>query len=147
MSMTLRGPYVRRLDHIVLWTTDPRASMDFYTRVVGLEPVRFVEFENNEAPFPSVRVCEDSIIDLLPVDNVASTESLTKVAGSAGHPVNHVCLALSKSEYDALDRRLQAEGVDTSARLNRTYGARGWAPQGYYFADPDGNVVEARYYE
>jgi len=46
-----------------------------------------------------------------------------------------------------LDRRLQAAGVDTSARLNRTYGARGWAPQGYYFCDPDGNVVEARYYE
>jgi hypothetical protein len=22
-----------------------------------------------------------------------------------------------------------------------------WAPHGYYFADPDGNVVEARYYE
>ncbi|HKI43672.1 MAG: VOC family protein [Mycobacterium sp.] len=138
---------MKRLDHIVLWTRDLRASMDFYTRVVGLEPVRFAEFENNEAPFPSVRVCEDSIIDLLPVDIVASTESLTKVAGSAGHPVNHVCLALSKSEYDALDRRLQAEGVDTSARLNRTYGARGLAPHGYYFADPDGNVVEARYYE
>ena len=51
------------------------------------------------------------------------------------------------TEYDALDRRLQAAGVDTSARLNRTYGARGWAPHGYYFCDPDGNVVEARYYE
>lgn len=121
--------------------------MDFYTHVVGLEPVRFAEFENDEAPFPSVRVSEDSIIDLLPTDRIASTESLTKVAGSAGHPVNHVCLALSKSEYDALDRRLQAAGVDTSARLNRTYGARGWAPQGYYFADPGGNVVEVRYYE
>ncbi len=143
----MNGGCVRRLDHIVLWTRDPRVSMDFYTRVVGLGPVRFGEFENNEVPFPSVRVCEDSIIDLLPVDNIADTEALTKVAGSAGHPVNHVCLALSKSEYDALDRRLQDEGVDTGARLNRTYGARGWAPQGYYFADPDGNVVEARYYE
>jgi glyoxylase I family protein len=136
-----------RLDHIVLWTSDPRVAMDFYSRVVGLEPVRFGEFEAGDAPFPSVRVCEDSIIDLLPVDNVASTEALTRIAGSAGHRVNHVCLALSKSEYDALDRRLQAEGVDTSARLDHTYGARGWAPQGYYFADPDGNVVEARYYE
>jgi len=136
-----------QLDHIVLWTGDPRVSMDFYSRVVGLEPVRFGEFEAGEAPFPSVRVCEDSIIDLLPVDNVAFTEALTQIAGSAGHRVNHVCLALSKSEYDALDRRLQAEGVDTSARLDHTYGARGWAPQGYYFADPDGNVVEARYYE
>jgi catechol 2,3-dioxygenase-like lactoylglutathione lyase family enzyme len=121
--------------------------MDFYSRVVGLAPVRFDEFEAGEAPFPSVRVCEDSIIDLSPIDEVGVTESLTKVEGSAGHPVNHVCLALSKPEYDALDRRLRAEGVDTSARLDRTYGARGWAPQGYYFADPDGNVVEARYYE
>jgi len=136
-----------RLDHIVLWTRNPRASMDFYSRVVGLTPVRFGEFEAGDAPFPSVRVCEDSIIDLLPLENVAATESLTRIEGSAGHPVNHVCLALSKSEYDALDRRLQAAGVHTSARLNRTYGARGWAPQAYYFADPDGNVVEARYYE
>jgi glyoxylase I family protein len=136
-----------RLDHIVLWTKDPRASMDFYSKVVGLAPVRFTEFEAGDAPFPSVRVCEDSIIDLLPMDNIGNTESLTRVEGSAGHPVNHVCLALSKSEYDALDRRLQEAGVDTSARLNRSYGARGWAPQGYYFADPDGNVVEARYYE
>lgn len=136
-----------RLDHVVLWTSNPRVAMDFYARVVGLEPVRFDEFEAGDAPFPSVRVCADSIIDLLPVDNVTSTESLTRVPGSAGHRVNHVCLALSKSEYDALDRRLQAEGVDTGARLDHSYGARGWAPQGYYFADPDGNVVEARYYE
>jgi glyoxylase I family protein len=136
-----------RLDHIVLWTKDLHRSMDFYTRVVGLAPVRFDEFEANKAPFPSVRVCEDSIIDLVPTDDAAGTESLTKATGSAGHPVNHVCLALSKSEYEALDRRLQTAGVDTSARLSPTYGARGWAPHGFYFADPDGNVVEARYYE
>jgi len=136
-----------RLDHVVLWTKNPRVSMDFYTRVVGLEPVRFAEFEAGDAPFPSVRICADSIIDLMPTDGVSATETLTRIEGSAGHPVNHVCLALSKAEYDALDRRLQDEGVDTSARLNRSFGARGWAPQGYYFADPDGNVVEARYYE
>jgi catechol 2,3-dioxygenase-like lactoylglutathione lyase family enzyme len=138
---------MRQLDHVVLWTKNPGISMDFYSRVVGLAPVRFADFQAGEAPFPSVRVSEDSMIDLLPMDSIGATESLTKVEGSAGHPVNHVCLALSKSEYDALDRRLQEEGVDTSARLDRTYGARGWAPQGYYFADPDGNVVEARYYE
>jgi glyoxylase I family protein len=136
-----------RLDHIVLWTRDPRAAMDFYSRVIGLAPVRFSEFGAGEAPFPSVRVCEESIIDLIPVANAASTESMSRVAGSAGHPVNHVCLAMSKAEYDALDQRLQAEGVDTSARLSPTFGARGWGPQGYYFADPDGNVLEARYYE
>lgn len=138
---------MRRLDHVVLWTKDPRAAMDFYTRLVGLEPVRFAEFEAGTAPFPSVRVSADSIIDLLPLDSAAATEALTRAEGSAGHPVNHVCLAMSKAEYDGLDGRLRAAGVDTSARLSPTFGARGWAPQGFYFADPDGNVVEARYYE
>ncbi|MDT5119092.1 MAG: glyoxylase family protein [Mycobacterium sp.] len=95
---------MRRLDHIVLWTTNPQASMDFYTKVIGLTPVRFDEFEAGQAPFPSVRVCEDSIIDLVPIADIGATESLTKVEGSAGHPVNHVCLALSESEYNALDR-------------------------------------------
>ena len=71
---------MKRLDHVVLWTKDPQASMDFYSRVVGLAPVRFGEFQAGEAPFPSVRVCDDSIIDLLPTAEVAGTESLTKVA-------------------------------------------------------------------
>jgi glyoxylase I family protein len=121
--------------------------MDFYSRVIGLAPVRFSEFEAGEAPFPSVRVCEDSIIDLMPREMAIGLGSFARVEGSAGHPVNHVCLAISKSEYDALDLRLQAEGVDTNARMTQTYGARGSAPQAFYFADPDGNVVEARYYE
>lgn len=136
-----------RLDHVVLWTKNPARAMDFYTRVVGLAPVRYEEFQAGEAPFPSVRVSDDAIIDLLPADGAPGTEAMTKVEGSAGHPVNHVCLAMTKDEYDELDRRLQAEGVDTSARLNHSFGARGWAPQGYYFADPDGNVIEARFYE
>ena len=128
------------MDHVVLWTRDPRAAVDFYTRVVGLAPVRVSEFEAGEAPFPSVRVCADSLIDLMPLE-------MAKDKDSAGHPVNHVCLALSRAEYDALDARLQAAGVDTSMRRNHNFGARGWAPQAFYFSDLDGNVVEARYYE
>jgi catechol 2,3-dioxygenase-like lactoylglutathione lyase family enzyme len=127
-----------RLDHIVLWTKDPRAAIDFYSTVVGLTALRYDEFEAGEAPFPSVRVSEDSIIDLMPVE---------LAQGGNDHPVNHVCLALSRSEYDALDRRLHAAGVEISLRLTHSYGARGWAPETYYFADPDGNVIEARYYD
>lgn len=122
-------------------------ALDFYSRVVGLTPVRSGEFEAGEAPFPSVRVSEDTIIDLMPLQMADGLGSVAGAEGSAGHPVNHVCLAVSKPEYDALDRRLQAEGVETSARMNHTFGARGWAPHAYYFADPDGNVVEARYYD
>ncbi len=127
-----------RLDHVGLWTQDPRAAVDFYTTVVGLAPVRLGEFEAGEAPFPSVRICEDSLIDLVPHE---------MARGGAGHPVNHVCLALSRAEYDALDTRLKAAGVDTGARRDHNFGAQGWAPQAFYFADPDGNVIEARYYD
>ena len=87
-----------------------------------------------------MRVCEDSIIDLMPLEMASGIGPLAKFESSAGLAVR------IQSEYQALDRRLQAAGVDTSARLTRTYGARGWAPHAYYFADPDGNVVEARYY-
>jgi catechol 2,3-dioxygenase-like lactoylglutathione lyase family enzyme len=136
-----------RMDHVVLWTKDARAAVDFYSRVVGLTPVRVAEFEAGEAPFPSVRVCEESIIDLMPMEMADGLGAFAKVEGGAGNRINHLCLALSKAEFDALDRRLQAEGVDTGARMNRTFGARGWAPEAFYFPDPDGNVVEARYYE
>jgi glyoxylase I family protein len=136
-----------RLDHIVLLTKDPQAAIDFYSRVVGLTPLRASEFETGEAPFPSVRVCEDSIIDLMPIEMAAGLGASAKAEGSAGNPVNHVCLALTKAEFEALERRLQAQGVNTGVRMNRTYGARGWAPEAFYFADPDGNVIEARYYE
>lgn len=136
------------LDHVVMWVADPLASIDFYTHVIGLESVRAEEFRNGEAPFPSVRVSPESIIDLSPLDAADRTDSQTKTTGSAGHPVNHVCLAMSHAEFTALDARLSEAGVDTSARMDRrTFGARGWAPTAFYFHDPDGNVIEARYYE
>jgi catechol 2,3-dioxygenase-like lactoylglutathione lyase family enzyme len=136
-----------RMDHVVLWTKDVRAAVDFYSRVVGLTPLRLKEFEAGEAPFPSVRVCEESIIDLMPMKMAHGGGTFSNGEGGAGNRINHLCLALSKAEFDALDRRLRAEGVDTGARRNSSFGARGWAPEAFYFADPDGNVLEARYYE
>jgi catechol 2,3-dioxygenase-like lactoylglutathione lyase family enzyme len=44
------------IDHVVLWVDDASRSLDFYTRVVGLESVRAEEFASGAAPFPSVRV-------------------------------------------------------------------------------------------
>jgi glyoxylase I family protein len=142
-----RGGLTMRMDHVVLWTKDPRAAIDFYSRVVGLAPVRFSEFEAGEAPFPSVRVCEESIIDLMPMEMADGVGAFAKAKASAGNPVNHVCLALSKAEFEALDQRLRAEGVDTGSRMNRSFGAQGWAPEAFYFSDLDSNVIEARYYE
>ena len=62
-------------------------------------------------------------------------------AGSAGNKVNHVCFAMTKDEYDAVLARVQVPRP-----MKNNFGAQGVAPESFYFADPDGNVLEARYY-
>ncbi|HET9896130.1 MAG TPA: VOC family protein [Streptosporangiaceae bacterium] len=135
-----------RIDHIVLWVEDPARSLDFYEQVIGLEPVRRDEFAAGRAPFPSVRVAADSLIDLMARMAAPAVSQGTKAEGTAGHPVNHLCLAMSAAEYQALKIRLHRAGVDTSAGMQQTFGARGIAPHAFYFRDPDDNVIEARYY-
>jgi catechol 2,3-dioxygenase-like lactoylglutathione lyase family enzyme len=136
-----------RLDHIVLWVADPLASVEFYRRVVGLEPMRADEFAGGKAPFPSVRVCDDTIIDLMATKAAPMLDALPGAQGSAGNKLNHICLAMSKAEYDALRGRLDAEGIAVPVTMKHSFGAQGHAPEAIYFGDPDGNVIEARWYE
>ncbi len=136
-----------RLDHIVLWVRDPIASAGFYEQSVGLEPVRLTDFAAGEAPFPSVRVNEETILDLMPA---AMAERMTMLPGaveSSGHPVNHVCLSLPADRFDALRRRLEERSVPVTELSHDSFGARGLATRSFYFRDPDGNVFEARHYD
>ncbi|NUO47595.1 MAG: VOC family protein [Polyangiaceae bacterium] len=139
------------LDHVVIWVDDPMRSLTFYEQVVGLEPLRVEEFKTKKAAFPSVRLSPRSVIDLAPRAMAGVVNGLARKAGiekdAAGHPANHLCLAMSRDEFVALRSRLQAAGIDTSFTLNDSFGARGKAPETFYFPDPDGNVLEARYYE
>jgi hypothetical protein len=48
---------------------------------------------------------------------------------------------------DDLARRLEAYGTRTGRHMEQQYGARGIAPRAFYFKGPDGNVLEARYYD
>lgn len=135
------------LDHVVLWTDDPVKSAEFYERVLGLSPVRLDEFRAGQAPFPSIRVSAHSIIDLMARAAAPVVDAMAGAEASAGHRVNHVCLAMSRSDYEDLRARLDANGVATSTPMQQSFGAQGLAPQAVYFRDPDGNVIEARYYE
>lgn len=109
-------PQMPQLDHIVLWVEDPLRSVEFYTRVVGLAAERVVEFRENTAPFPSVRLDEHTLFDLMPLAMAPRLNALPGAAGSAGN------------------------------RMRDSFGARGQAPEAFYFGDPDGNVLEARWY-
>lgn len=134
------------VDHVVFWTDDPLRAADFYERVVGLTPVRHEEFRAGTAPFVSVRVSPSAIIDLMARAAAPIVDAMAGAAGSAGHPVNHVCLAMPEADYHALRGRLEANGVALSPVMEQSFGAQGLARQAFYFRDLDGNVVEARYY-
>ncbi|WP_189312757.1 VOC family protein [Streptomyces brasiliensis] len=135
-----------RLDHVVLWVSDPVAAAGFYEKAVGLEPLRVAEFTAGKVSFPSVRVNEETILDLAPRTMAERMRMLPGSAESAGHPVNHVCLSLSSGDFDALRARLQEGDVPVSHIAHDSYGARGNATRSFYFRDPDGNVFEARHY-
>ncbi|MEU5592056.1 VOC family protein [Streptomyces sp. NPDC020298] len=136
-----------RLDHVVLWVSDPAAAADFYEKAVGLEPLRVAEFTAGKVSFPSVRVNEETILDLAPRTLAERMKMLPGSADSAGHPVNHVCLSLPSDAFDALRARLEERAVPVSKIAHDSYGARGKARRSFYFRDPDGNVFEARHYE
>ncbi|SEG73851.1 Catechol 2,3-dioxygenase [Nonomuraea solani] len=136
-----------RLDHLVCWVSDQLAALRFYEEVVGLPGVRAAEFRDGEAPFPSVRVSPESIIDLMAYEATRGVDEGTGVGGSAGHPINHFCLAVSREDFDALKVRLKEHGVRVSGTGANSFGAQGIAPETIYFADLDGNVLEVRYYD
>ncbi|WP_198653591.1 VOC family protein [Actinocorallia populi] len=132
------------LDHIVLWVADPIRSAEFYATVLELTPLRLQEFRDGTAPFPSVRVSAGTIIDLAPLPLAAGLNAAGE--GTAGHPVNHLCLNLDHDGYLALKDRLAAHGIPVPLTMKDSFGARGHAPETLYFTDPDRNVIEARYY-
>ncbi|MGP3963330.1 VOC family protein [Nonomuraea sp. 3N208] len=136
-----------RLDHLVCWVADQLASLRFYEQVVGLPGVRADEFREGKAAFPSVRVSPGTILDLMAYESANGVDEGTGVTGSAGHPINHFCLAVSREDFDALKVRLKQHDVEIRGSGTNSFGAQGIAPETIYFPDPDGNVLEVRYYE
>src|SRR5262249_32761882 len=53
-------------DHVVLAVSDVERSLSWYMDVLGLTGVRVEEWRRREVPFPSVRVSQETIIDLIP---------------------------------------------------------------------------------
>jgi catechol 2,3-dioxygenase-like lactoylglutathione lyase family enzyme len=121
---------VTGLDHIVLNVADVERSLDFYLDELGLEPVRVEEWRRQEIFFPSARVDAGTIIDLLATPRT-------------GQNADHFCLVVRPTDFDALKASGRFDVVDGP---DRRFGARGDGTS-LYIRDPDGNVIELRYYE
>jgi catechol 2,3-dioxygenase-like lactoylglutathione lyase family enzyme len=120
---------VRELDHIVLNVTDVEQSLAWYTGELGLEPIHVEEWRSGERFFPSVRVDEGTIIDLIGLPRL-------------GENLDHFCLVVEPMDFDALKASGRFEVADGPAIR---YGARGDGTS-LYIRDPDHNLVELRYY-
>ena len=118
------------LDHLVLVVADVERSLAWYGRYLGLDPVRVGEWRAGTAPFPSLRVDEATIIDLVPGDP----------GGGRGH-LDHVCFVVDPDALATLQACPDLRIEDHGAR----FGARG-VGQSIYVRDPDGLVVEIRAY-
>jgi catechol-2,3-dioxygenase len=128
------------MDHIVLNAEDIEALVQFYTGVVELEPERVEEFRQGKVLFPSVRVNAGTVIDLAPKAMWERTSLRTK----GRQNLNHFCLTLEKADWEKLRERLAARQIAVEGPLPR-WGARGNGTS-FYFHDPEGNEIEARYY-
>lgn len=116
-------------DHLVLVCADVERTLAWYLDELGLQPVRVQEWRAGTAPFPSARVDAGTIIDFIPG---------TPTDGR----LDHLCLVVRETDLDAVKASGRFEVVDGPAAR---YGARGNGTS-LYVRDPDGAVVELRYY-
>ncbi|MCZ7378513.1 VOC family protein [Micromonospora sp. WMMC250] len=125
---------VTGFDHLVLTVADVERSLAFYCGQLGLPPVRVGEWRAGRVPFPSVRLSAECIIDLVRGD--------LPHADRRGTNVDHFCLVVAPLDWE----RVVESGVFTvlTGPVDR-FGARGSATS-IYVSDPDGNVVELRWY-
>ena len=120
---------VTGFDHLVLRCDDVESTLAWYLDVLGLDPVRVDEWRRGDAPFPSARVDEGTIIDL--------------VRGSTDDGrLDHMCVVVEPVDL----AELAASGTfDVVEGPVRRFGARGEGTS-LYVRDPDGLVVEIRHY-
>jgi catechol 2,3-dioxygenase-like lactoylglutathione lyase family enzyme len=117
---------VTGLDHIVLAVADVERTLAWYCDELGLEAMQLEEWRAGTALFPSARVNATTIIDFIPRSADVEVKNL-----------DHICLVVDPdADFSALD---VVEGPVPRS------GAQGVATSRYVY-DPDGNLVELRFY-
>ena len=128
---------INAMDHIVLNVSDVERSLAFYSEILGLEPQRVEEFRAGKITFPSVRISESCLIDLVKAPEASPEQVRPNLA--------HFCLTAESIDLGELATSLDAQGVTITTRPVARWGARGMATS-IYILDPDGNEIEIRHY-
>jgi catechol 2,3-dioxygenase-like lactoylglutathione lyase family enzyme len=125
-----------QLNHTIVWCTDKERSAAFATEILGLPPA--VPF----GPFMVVELDNDVSIDFHDVGHDGGDD-----AGHAGPDIaaQHDAFLISEEEFDQVFARVTGRGIEYFAdpgcsqrgEINRRDRGRG-----FYFADPDGHLLE-----
>lgn len=129
---------VQGMDHIVLNVADVERSVAFYRDVLGLGIERLEEWRAGRAPFPSVRLSADTLIDLFQVKDAPARSGRVTNLG-------HFCLVVADTALEPIVEHLAARGIGVHEGPARRWGAHGDGAS-IYFRDPDGNEIEVRTY-
>jgi catechol 2,3-dioxygenase-like lactoylglutathione lyase family enzyme len=121
--------HVEGMDHVVLVVADVEQSVAWYRDRLGLDVLRLDEWKDGKVPFPSVRVNEGTIIDILE-------------GRRSGTNVDHLCLVVAPTDLAILAGSADFDVVEGPVPR---WGARGVGTS-VYVRDPDGNLVELRHY-
>jgi catechol 2,3-dioxygenase-like lactoylglutathione lyase family enzyme len=124
--------HLLNLDHLVLTVTDIDASIDFYTRVLGMQKVEFGD-QRVALAFGS------SKINLHEVQRTFEPKAARPTPGSAD-----LCL-ISATPLAEVMAGLAALGVPIEEGPVPRTGARG-PIMSCYLRDPDGNLIEISTY-
>ena len=120
---------VTGFDHVVVLCSDVEASLAFYSGVLGMESIDADEWRNGKAFFPSVRISESTIIDLLE-------------GQPDGRNVDHFCLLLEPTDLHELAQHPDLNVVEGPVERGGAKG-QGWS---LYVTDPDGHLIELKQY-
>jgi catechol 2,3-dioxygenase-like lactoylglutathione lyase family enzyme len=120
---------VTGIDHVVWNVPDVEAVLAWYRDELGLEALRVQEWRDKKVLFVSLRISEDTIIDLFEGERT-------------GENVNHIALVVEGVDVDELAASGRFTVEMGPADL---FGARGQG-RGVYLRDPAGNLVELRTY-
>ena len=120
---------VSGIDHVVLRSTNVERTVAWYHDHLGLEVERLTQWRAGEVLFPSLRISNTTIIDVLAGERT-------------GTNVDHIALVLEDADLDELAVSGRFDVVRGPMEL---WGARGQG-RGLYVHDPDGNMVELRTY-
>ncbi|GAA3124438.1 VOC family protein [Planomonospora alba] len=123
---------IDRLDHLVLTVTDIEATVDFYGRVLGMEPVTFGEGRRALA-------FGRSKINLHRAGREFEPKAAHAVPGSAD-----LCL-ISADPLEQVVAELARHGVEIEEGPVRRTGALG-PIESVYLRDPDRNLIEISVY-